>query len=159
MRVIGLIGTVLYIVGVLIAREVTSSSSVAQQATPTPQGIYGVLLDTNALIYCQIVQEPIDPIFQTATAAPTKTTVPIASPTFVMPPTPTQEIWTPAATLTTTAALNLRECAGTACKILLVIPANQKVTAFNERQQLGSVWWRRIEYNGIAGWVSESFLK
>lgn len=118
----------------------------AQSPTPTPQGIYGVLLDTNALIYCQIVQQPIDPIFQTATAAPTKTTVPIASPTFVMPPTPTQEIWTatPPRMTVQIAAINVRNAASLTGAIQYVVTQGQVLNVTSNTVTAGGYVWRQL---------------
>lgn len=164
MRIVGLGLTVLYILSLLVYRNLDLSGSPQQQATPTPTpiGIYGVLLDTKALIYCQIVQQPIPTIFQTATAlasiTPTATTIslrtPTPSPIWQPPqatgtlPTPTQEF---AATptiepLTTTMyvkvnALNVRNAASTSGVIQYVVTLNQavRVTA-NQVTNQGYVW-------------------
>lgn len=171
MRVFGLFFTVLYIAGILLANEFAASTN-TQQATPTPTpiGIYGVLLDTNALIYCQIVQEPIPDIFQTATAviSPTATTVSLRTPTpspflTITPyPTPSQEFAaTPTiAPLTTTMyvkvnAINVRNQASTSGSVQYVVTLNQavRVTA-NQVTNQGYVW-RQLN-DGL--WLVEKVL-
>lgn len=55
---------------------------------------------------------------------------------------------------TTTAALNLREGAGTSYDVIRVIPKGAKVTVLKES---GS--WTKVKYDGDTGYVFSSYLK
>lgn len=174
MRVIGLIGTIAYILVILAAGMVNRSLHQQTTPTPTPQGIYGVLLDTNALIYCQIVQQPIDPIFQTATALaqPTLTVTKTPQATWTTVPSstpnaPTQQL-TPVATINVTATpitltvfavggLNVRSCPvgsnpSTSCAIVRLAGFGTYVQATGVTYDGGSIEWRKL-VDGT--WIAE----
>lgn len=160
----------------------------AQQATPTPivfttptpqnaDYIYAVLLDNNALLYCSIIRQPIDPIFQTATAAAsitltvTKTPFPAtwtAVPTSTTVSLPPSQESTPQATINATATpitmtvfasggLNVRSCpAGanpsTSCSIVRLAGNGTYVQATGITYDGGSIEWRKLT---DGNWIAE----
>lgn len=176
-QIIGSLITIFYV----IVPAALGVSRPFQQSTPTPtlspnEYIYAVLEDTNALLICRIVREPIPDIFQTATAlasiTPTATTIslrtPTPSPIWQTPqatgtlPTPTQEF---AATptiepLTTTMyvkvnALNVRSSASTSGSIQYVVTLNQAVRVMaNQVTNQGYVWRQLNDGN----WTVERVL-
>lgn len=152
----------------------------AQSPTPTPQNadyIYAVLLDNNALLYCSIVKQPIDPIFQTATALaqPTLTVTKTPQATWTAVPSstpnaPTQQL-TPVATINVTATpitmtvfaaggLNVRSCPAnanpsTSCTIVRLAGFGTYVQATGITYDGGSIEWRKlVDGNWIAEFIN-----
>lgn len=163
--------------------EQASTPTLAATPTLNPSDfIYAILEDNNALLYCRVVRQPIDPIFQTATAlaqvtltvtktpqatwtaVPSSTTIPLGTST--MPAgTPSQELTpvaspqstTPPLTLTALVALNVRSCpAGvnpsTACAFVRVAAAGSTVQATGITFDGGSILWRKL---ASGEWIAE----
>ena len=60
---------------------------------------------------------------------------------------------------TTTANLNLRKCAGTACAVITVLPSGTEVAISGQPAMVGSTPWYKVTVGEDTGWVSGAYLR
>lgn len=158
--------------GSLLAFSGSGFNPTTAQLIPTPtlganDYVYAILTDTNTLLYCSVVREPLPDVFLTATAAPTRTPTPTATATTVslatktaMPiwitpeatstfPTPTEEYWqvetqtTPTMTVIVD-ALNVRSCAGKACGFVRAAKRGETLAVTSVTKVADGFVWRML---------------
>jgi len=90
----------------------------------------------------------------TTASAPTNTPAPSAT------PTPIANAIPPGTYVETTARVNVRSCAGTACAVLTTVNKGTGLTIAGAPAKIGSTLWYPVSYDGSqTGWISGAYLK